>query len=80
MIYSDVISAGLIRAKKEKYTIRDVHAVMGASLFNPYKGKTLTLEESIFIVKCSAVFHETEYTQSLNEAVNKERSAFNWSN
>ena len=75
MVYSDVVSGGLILDRKEKYTMRDVHTLIGASLFKPYKGKTLTLEEAIFIVKCSAVFHKTDYTQSLNDALDKQRTS-----
>lgn len=75
MVYSDVVAAGFILDRKEKYTMRDVHTLMGASLFKPHNGKTLTLEEAIFIVKCSAVFHKTDYAQSLNDALDKERTS-----
>lgn len=75
MVYSDVVAAGLILNKKDKYTMRDVHTLMGASLFKPCNGKTLTLEEAVFIVKCSAVFHKTSYTQSLNDALDRERTS-----
>ena len=72
-VCSDVVEANLILEKKEKYTMRDVKNVMMASLFNPVNGETIDLELAVFIVKCSAVFHNTEYSDSLNISLNKLR-------
>lgn len=74
MVYSDVVSAGLILDKKQLYTMRDVNKVLIDSLFNPKKGKTLNMEESIFIVKCSAVYHGTRWAESLTKELNKIRN------
>ncbi len=64
-VYSDIVKAGLILPKKAKYTMADVNKIMLASLFKPVDGKTLTEREAIFIVKCSAVYHDTDYADSL---------------
>lgn len=37
MVYSDVVSAGLILDKKQVYTMRDVNKVLIDSLFNSKK-------------------------------------------
>ncbi len=64
-VYSDIVASGLILPKKAKYTMVDVKKVILASLFKPVDGKTLTEREAIFIVKCSAVYHNTDYADSL---------------
>lgn len=74
MVYSDVVSAGLILDKKPLYTMRDVNNVLVNSLFNPKSGKTFNVEESIFIVKCSAVYHGTRWAESLTKELNKIRN------
>ena len=74
MVYSDVISAGLILGKKEIYTMRDVNKVLINSLFNFKIGRTLDLEESIFVVKCSALYHGTCWSESLTKELNKIRN------
>ena len=74
MVYSDVVSAGLVLDKKQFYTMRDVNRVLVNSLFNPKNGKTFNLEESIFIVKCSAVYHGTRWAESLTKELNKIRN------
>lgn len=73
MVYSDVVAANLILPRKQKYTMRDVKSVMLESLFKPYNNKTIDLETAVFIVKCSAVFHDTDYSDSLNKALDKAR-------
>lgn len=65
MQYSDVVKQGLILPKKKKYTMRDVKNVMTDSLFTKKIGRTWTLREAIFIVKCSATYHDTDYSNSL---------------
>lgn len=35
MVYSDVVSVGLVLDKKQFYTMRDVNRVLVNSLFNP---------------------------------------------
>ncbi len=58
--YSDVVKADLILPRKAHYTKRDVSRLMVDSLFcSPV---TLTEHEAKFIVRCSAVFHSTEYS------------------
>lgn len=66
MNYSQVIAAGLIRPKKARYTRKDVDATQVDTLFNPHKGRTLTRREAVFVVKCSAIFHGTDYSKNLS--------------
>lgn len=66
MRYSEVIASGLIRPKKRRYTSKDVDAAQVDSLFNPHEGRTLTRREAVFVVKCSAIFHETDYSAKLS--------------
>ena len=68
MTYSEVLKAGLILTKKDKYTMRDVHKVQTESLFS---GKTLSTQEAAFVVKCSAIFHDTDYSASVKNATAK---------
>lgn len=75
MVYSDVINGGLLLPRKNKYTMRDVRGVMLASLFKPVNGATLTLMQAAFVVKCSAIYHDTEYSQAVG-AVDAVQSAF----
>jgi len=63
MVYSDVVKAGMILPKKEKYTMRDVNEVLVGSLFTG--NRTLSVTEAAFIVRCSAVYHNTEYSKSV---------------
>ena len=65
MLYGDIIRLGLVLPKKEKYTMRDVQAVQVQSLFQPVEGSTLTLKQSAFIVKWSAIYHDTEYSRAV---------------
>lgn len=67
MVYSDVVNAGLILPKKNKYTIQDVYNTQAKSLFEPVDGSTLTLRQAAWIVKCSAIFHDTEYSKSVSQ-------------
>lgn len=64
MVYSDVIARGLILPRKEKYTRADVDAVMVGSLFSGER-QTFSEREAAFIVKSSAIFHETEYSETV---------------
>jgi hypothetical protein len=63
MVYSDVVTSGLILPSKVTYTVRDVHKIIEKSLFNPVNGRTLTESDAVFIVKCSAVYHGTNYSK-----------------
>ena len=65
MVYSDVVRAGLILPRKEKYTMKDVHRVLINSLFET---KTLSENEAAFIVRCSAIYHGTEYSRNVANA------------
>jgi hypothetical protein len=64
MVYSDVVAQGLILPRKDKYTMRDVNDLMVSSLF---KNKGATMEESTarFIVKCSAIYHDVNYSDTV---------------
>lgn len=64
MVYSDVVARGLILPRKEKYTKADVDAVMVGSLFSGER-HTFSEQEAAFIVKSSAVFHDTDYSEAV---------------
>ena len=69
-VYSDVVNAGLILARKQKYTMRDVNRVITDSLFKPVQGQSVSVETAVFIVKCSAVFHGTDWSDAVGKALN----------
>ena len=68
MNYSDVINQELhkILPKREKYTKRDIGAVIHHSLFNPYKGRTFTEREAVFIVKATAAYYDTDWSDTIS--------------
>jgi hypothetical protein len=61
--YSDIVKAGLILPSKKKYTMRDVNSAIVDSIFR--KEGTISERQAIFIVKCSAVFHNTTWSDSI---------------
>lgn len=63
MIYSQVVSQRLILPRKRKYTMADVDSVMAGSLFR--QTGTYSRNEAAFIVKCSAIFHGTDYSKAV---------------
>jgi hypothetical protein len=63
MVYSDVVNNGWILPKKKKYTMRDVNNIVVDSLFT--RGSTLSTRTAVFIVKCSAIYHDTDYSNSV---------------
>lgn len=67
MVYSDVIKNNLhlILPKKNKYTKRDVDKIIIKSLFNKTlnSGNTFTEKQAKFIVKCIAIYHNTDYSK-----------------
>ena len=64
MTFKDCKAYGLL-SKKAKYTIRDAKNAQTDSLFKPYKGKTLSLNEARFLCRCSAIEHDAEFSKSL---------------
>lgn len=63
-VYSDVVNGGFILPRKDKYTIRDVQKVETESLFD---GRTTPSKtQAAFIVKCSAVYHDTDFSKSVD--------------
>ena len=64
MTYSEVKKRGFL-ARKEKYKLKDAWGVKVDSIFCPYEGRTLTLEEAKFVCRCSAVFHKTSFSRAL---------------
>lgn len=62
-VYSDVVAADLILPRKAKYTVADCKAVMVNSLFRG--GRTLSRKEASFVVRCSAAYHDTEYSKGV---------------
>lgn len=66
MLYSDVVKKGLILPFKSKFTMNDVRSVMVSSLFaNSGTEGTVTEKTAAFIVKCSAIFHGTDYSRAV---------------
>ena len=65
MTYSDVLTRGLILMKKEKYTKRDLDSLVVNSLFSSLLGRTLSVSEAKFIIRCSAIYHDTTYSATL---------------
>jgi len=62
MLYSEVVTNGLILNKKVLYTFADVNKLIVNSLFNN-EVSTLTRCEAVFVIKCSAIYHGTDYSQ-----------------
>lgn len=65
-LYSQIVAAGLILPRKSRYTIVDVRKVLVESLFRG--GRTLTELEARAVVKCSAHFHETDFSRGVRHA------------
>jgi len=65
MIYSEVVNAGFILPRKVLYTMKDVDKVLVGGLFN--KSKTFSIDEAVFIVKCSAIFNNTDYSKKIRD-------------
>lgn len=63
MVYSQVVRQRLILPHKRKYTMADVDSVMVGSLFQ--QTGTYSRKEAAFIVKCSAIFHGTDYSKEV---------------
>lgn len=63
MVYSQVVRQGLILPHKRKYTMADVDSVRVGSLF--HQAETYSRKEAAFIVKCSAIFHGTDYSKAV---------------
>lgn len=55
-VYSDVVEAGLILQKKEKYTVADVKKLIKSGW---------GALDALWIVKCSWVFHKSKISQKL---------------
>lgn len=70
MVYNDVIhnKLHLILKKREKYTKRDLDKIIIESLFNKHlnSGFTFTEKQALFIVKCTAIFHNTSCAKSIS--------------
>lgn len=64
--YSDVVNGGFILPRKEKYTIRDVDRVITESLFDGVS--TADIQKAAFIVRCSAIYWDTDYSKSVVKA------------
>ena len=59
MVYSDVINNGLILPRKNKYTKKDFNILISAGT-EP--------KEARFICICSAIYHNTEYSNFFNSS------------
>ena len=71
MVYTQVVNSDLILPVKQKYTMRDVNKLVNDSLFHPVNGRTLTEHDAIFIVKCSAIYHNTDYSNAIRDYAHK---------
>jgi hypothetical protein len=69
MIYSDVINNNwhTILPKKAKYTKADIDRVMVHSLFKPFNGRTLSEREARFIVLCTAIYHDADWSKFVGQ-------------
>ena len=65
MLYSEVVANGWVLPKKQKYTAKDADSVQTDSLFGRFGKHTLSTKQSAFIVKCSAAYWETDYSQAV---------------
>ena len=65
MTYSEVIRKQLILPRKELYTMSDVNKVILSSLFSLDMKNSLTEKQAAFIVKCSAIRHNTNYSKTV---------------
>lgn len=65
MLYSEVVELGLILPKKNKYTLWDVNNAIIGSLFSEKLGQALSNKQAVFIVKCSAIYHGTDYSKTV---------------
>ena len=63
--YSEVVSAGLILPKRSRYTVADCKDVMVSSLFRPEA--TLSRAEASFVVRCSAIYHGTDFSRNVRK-------------
>lgn len=68
LLYTDIVNSGKILPKKAKYTKRDVDNVLITALFI---GDSCTKELAVFIVKCSAVFHKTDWSSGVSSYLGK---------
>lgn len=57
MTYKDVIEAKMILPKKPRYTIRD---------YCKLREKGFSIAEARFIVICSAIYHDTTWSKSMD--------------
>jgi hypothetical protein len=65
MLYSEIVANGWVLPRKQKYTVKDVDLVQADSLFGRFGPNTLSARQSAFIVKCSAVYWNTDYSQAV---------------
>jgi len=65
MLYSEVVANGWVLPKKKKYTAKDINSVHTDSLFGRFGKSTLSIQQSAFIVKCSAAYWDSEHSQAV---------------
>ena len=58
MTYSEVVKAGLILENKDKYNVSDI---------NKLKQEGYSDKDATFIVKCSATYHDVDYSKTVSE-------------
>lgn len=58
MTYSEVVKAGLILQKKDKYNVSDINKLKQEGYSDKY---------ATFIVKCSAIYHDVDYSKTVAE-------------
>lgn len=61
--YTNIVNEGLILSKKEKYTKKDVDSVLINHMF---LGLPCSKDYAVFIVKCSAVYHGTNWSKYIS--------------
>jgi len=69
MNYSQTVKNNLILPKKNKYTKKDVDNLIIDSLFK--SGQTLSVKKSVWIVLCSAAYHDSDFSKTIIKMRNK---------
>ena len=64
--------------KKNKYTKRDLNKIVLESLFDGKlnNGKTFTDNQARFIVVCTAIYHNVEYSRVLDNIIEEKYPIF----
>lgn len=65
--YSKIVQNEMILPFKEKFTLKDVNKVIKNQ-------PELSIETACFVVICSAIFHDVDYSRSITELKSKQNT------